>query len=136
LISVSVSARLLFFRLILPVLTLAIIAVTLGVLRLRSASPSLDRSSLQYVIVQSGPMICRVEGLGTLVPEDVRWLAAGTEGRVDQVFLRPGARVRANTVILQLSNPDIVREITDAELAIKNPKPNWPTSACSCRRNS
>jgi HlyD family secretion protein len=69
--------------------------------------------------MQSGPMICRVEGLGTLVPEDVRWLSAGTEGRVDQVFLRPGARVRANTVILQLSNPDIVREIADAELALK-----------------
>jgi HlyD family secretion protein len=64
-------------------------------------------------------MICRVEGLGTLVPEDVRWLSAGTEGRVDQVFLRPGARVRANTVILQLSNPDTVREIADAELARK-----------------
>jgi HlyD family secretion protein len=119
LISVSVSARLLFFRLILPVLTLAIIAVTLGVLRARSASPSLDRSSLQFVTVQSGPMICRVEGLGTLVPEDVRWLSAGTEGRVDQVFLRPGARVRANTVILQLSNQDTVREIADAELAMK-----------------
>ena len=64
-------------------------------------------------------MICRVKGLGTLVPEDVRWLSAGTEGRVDQVFLRPGARVRANTVILQLGNPDIVREIVDAELAMK-----------------
>ncbi|HXP22974.1 MAG TPA: hypothetical protein VN807_02495, partial [Candidatus Sulfotelmatobacter sp.] len=96
-----------------------IIAVSLGVLRVRSASPSLDRSSLQYVTVQSGPLICRVEGLGTLVPEDVRWLSAGTEGRVDQVFLRPGARVRANTVILQLGNPDIVREIVDAELAMK-----------------
>jgi len=78
LISVSVSACLLFFRLILPVLPLAIIAVALGVLRVRSASPSLDRSSLQSVTVQSGPMICRVEGLGTLVPEDVRWLSAGT----------------------------------------------------------
>ena len=64
-------------------------------------------------------MICRVKGLGTLVPEDVRWLSAGTEGRVDQAFLRPGARVRANTVILQLGNPDIVREIVDAELAMK-----------------
>jgi HlyD family secretion protein len=49
----------------------------------------------------------------------VRWLSAGTEGRVDQVFLRPGARVRANTVILQLSNADVVREIADAELAMQ-----------------
>lgn len=60
-----------FLRLILPVLTLVIVVVTFGVLRLRSASPSLGRASLQYVTVQSGPMICRVEGLGTLVREDV-----------------------------------------------------------------
>jgi HlyD family secretion protein len=49
----------------------------------------------------------------------VRWLSAGTERRPDQVFLRPGARVRANTDILRLSNADVVREIADAELAMK-----------------
>ena len=64
-------------------------------------------------------MVCRVEGLGALVPEDVRWLSAGTDGRVDQVFLRPGAHVRPDTVILVLSNPDLDRQITDAELAMK-----------------
>jgi HlyD family secretion protein len=64
-------------------------------------------------------MICRVEGLGTLVPEDVRWLSAGTDGRVDQIFLRPGAHVRPETVILHLSNPDLDRQITDAELAMR-----------------
>lgn len=94
-------------------------AVSLGVLRLRSASPTVDRTSLQIVAVESGPMICRVQGLGTLVPEDVRWLSAGTQGHVDQIFLRAGAHVRPDTVILQLSNPDLERQITDAELAMK-----------------
>ena len=64
-------------------------------------------------------MICHVDGLGSLVPDDERWLTAGTDGRVDQILLRPGARVRPNTVILQLSNPDLDRQITDAELAMK-----------------
>ncbi len=64
-------------------------------------------------------MICRAEGLGTLVPEEVRWLAAGTDGRVDQIFLRPGARVRPDSVILQLSNPDLNCQIIDAELSMK-----------------
>ena len=95
------------------------LVVAFGVLRLRSASPTVDKNSLQIVAVESGPMICRVEGLGTLVPEEVRWLSAGTDGRVDQIFLRPGAHVRPDTVILQLSNPNLDRQITDAELAMK-----------------
>ena len=109
-----------FLRWTLPVLLLgACLAISFGVLRLRSASPTVDKNSLQMVAAESGPMICRVEGLGNLVPEDERWLTAGTEGRVDQVLLRPGARVRPDTVILQLSNADLDRLITDAELAMK-----------------
>jgi len=113
-------ARPFFLRWLLPSLALAVcLVISFGVMRLRSASPIVDKSSLQVVTVESGPMICRVEGLGTLVPEDVRWLSAGTDGRVDQVFLRPGAHVKPDTVILQLSNPDLDRQITDAELAMK-----------------
>jgi HlyD family secretion protein len=113
-------ARPVFVRWILPVSILAAcLVISFGVLRLRSASPAVEKSSLQVVTVESGPMICRVEGLGTLVPEDVRWLSAGTEGRVDEILLRPGAHVKPNTVILQLSNPDLDRQITDAELAMK-----------------
>ena len=94
-------------------------AISFGVLRLRSASPTVDKTSLQFVTVESGPMICRVDGLGTLVPEDVRWLSAGTDGHVDQVLLRPGAHVKPDTVILELSNADLDRQIADAELAMK-----------------
>jgi len=113
-------SRPLFFRWILPISVLATcLAISLGVLRLRSASPTVDKNSLQVVTVESGAMICRVDGLGSLVPEDERWLTAGTEGRVDQILLRPGAHVRPDTVILQLSNPDLDRQITDAELAMK-----------------
>ena len=113
-------ARPLFLRWVLPILGLAAcLAISFGVLRLRSASPVVDKSLLQLIQVESGPMICRVDGLGTLVPEDVRWLSAGTDGRVDQIFLRPGAHVRPDTVILQLSNPNLDRQITDAELAMK-----------------
>ena len=109
-----------FLRWSVAVLVLcASLAISFGVLRLRSASPSVDKSSLQVVTVESGPMICHVDGLGSLVPEEERWLTAGTDGRVDQVLLRPGARVRPDTVILQLSNPDLDRQITDAELAMK-----------------
>ena len=113
-------SRPLFLRVVLPITVLGVcLAVSFGVLRLRSASPTVDKTSLQLVTVESGPMVCRVDGLGTLVPEDVRWLSAGTDGRVDQIFLLPGAHVRPDTVILALSNPDLDRQITDAELAMK-----------------
>jgi HlyD family secretion protein len=113
-------ARPFLLRWLLPVLVLgACMAISFGVLHLRSASPSVDKSSLQFVTVEAGPMICRVEGLGTLVPEDVRWLTAGTDGHVDQILLRPGAHVKPDTIILQLSNPNLDRQITDAELAMK-----------------
>lgn len=113
-------ARPLFLRWTVAALTLAgCLGVSFGVLRLRSASPTVDKNSLQVVTVESGPMICHVDGLGSLVPDDERWLTAGTDGRVDQILLRPGARVRPNTVILELSNPDLDRQIIDAELAMK-----------------
>jgi HlyD family secretion protein len=107
-------------RLVISAVFVAVILViSFGVLKLRSASPVVDRAALQFVTVQAGPMICRVEGLGTLVPEETRWVAAGTDGHVDQIFLRPGAHVKTDTVILQLSNPDLNRQLTDAELAMK-----------------
>jgi HlyD family secretion protein len=114
-------SRSLFMRLTLPVLGLVLVgAISFGVLRGRTASAAvLDRSALQVINVESGSMICKVEGLGTLVPEDVRWLAAGTNGHVDEIFLRPGAHVKPETIILQMSNPDLNRQLTDAELAMR-----------------
>ena len=115
-----VGTRNFFLAITLPVLTLVIgVIVTVGVLRGSSAAPVVDRASLQVVKVESGTMICRVQGLGTLVPEDVRWLTAGTDGHVDQIDLRAGAHVKPGTVIMKLSNPDLDRQTVDAELAMK-----------------
>jgi HlyD family secretion protein len=109
-----------FFSLTLPALALvAGVGITFGVLRMRSDSPSVERSALQLVKVQSGPMVCRVQGLGTLVPEEVRWMTAGTDGHVDQIYLRAGAHVKPDTIIMQLSNPDLDRQAVDAELSMK-----------------
>ena len=109
-----------FLKFTLPVLVLvSSVAATFGVLRMRSDPPSVERSALQLVKVQSGPLVCRVQGLGTLVPEEVRWMTAGTEGHVDQIYLRAGAHVKPGTIIMQLSNPDLDRQAVDAELSMK-----------------
>jgi len=109
-----------FWTLTLPILALvAGVGVTFGVLRMRSDSPSVERSALQLVKVQRGPMVCRVQGLGSLVPEEVRWMTAGTDGHVDQIFLRAGAHVKPGTIIMQMSNPDLDHQAVDAELSMK-----------------
>jgi HlyD family secretion protein len=97
----------------------AFAAGTFGVLRLRSATPVLDRAGIQVDTVQRGPMTVRVQGLGVLVPEETRWLAAATDAHVDEIFLHAGAHVRKDSVLMQLSNPDLDRQVVDAELATK-----------------
>jgi HlyD family secretion protein len=65
-------------------------------------------------------MVRQVRGLGTLVPEEIRWIAARTEGRVDRIVLRPGAVVTPDSVILMLSNPSVVEAATSADSQLKS----------------
>lgn len=97
----------------------AVAAFTLGTSRMKSAAPVVDRSALQIETVRRGPLVRHVSGLGTLVPEETRWLAAETDAHVDQVFLRAGARVKPESILLQLSNSDLERQVRDADLATK-----------------
>ena len=74
-------------------LVLGFILVTVLLSRLKPAVPSVDRSTVWVDTVKRGPMVRQVRGLGTLVPEDIRWIAANTEGRVEKIIVRPGAQV-------------------------------------------
>ena len=86
---------------------LALLLVTLGLSRLKPAAPTVDRSGVLIDAVKRGPMLREVRGLGTLVPEDVRWIPASAEGRVERILILPGSLVKADSVILELSNPDL-----------------------------
>ena len=94
-----------------------IILITVGVSRLRPAAPSVDRATVWVDTVKRGQMLRQVRGSGTLVPEDIRWIPATTQGRVERILLRPGAQVTPATVILELSNPDLQQAVKDAQLA-------------------
>ena len=72
---------------------LALVAITVGLSQLKPAVPSIDRSTVWIDTVKRGPMVRQVRGLGTLVPEEIRWIAARTEARVDKIVVCPGARV-------------------------------------------
>ncbi|HEY5037330.1 MAG TPA: efflux RND transporter periplasmic adaptor subunit [Chthoniobacterales bacterium] len=97
---------------------LALLVIGFVISRLKPAAPSVDRSSVWIDTVKRGPMLRQVRGLGTLVPEDIRWIAARKEGRVEQIVVRPGAHVQANTVILELSSPDLEQAASDAKLKL------------------
>jgi HlyD family secretion protein len=93
--------------------------VTLGISRLKPAAPSVERSTVWIDTVKRGPMLRQVRGLGTLVPEEIRWIPAATEGRVDRVLVLPGAALKNDTVLLELSNPQLQQEALDAEWKLK-----------------
>lgn len=96
-----------------------LLLVTVGVSRLKPAAPSVDRATVWVDTVKRGPMLRQVRGTGTLVPEDIRWIPAATDGRVERIVLRPGAVVEPDTVILELSNPELNQSVLEAELQLR-----------------
>jgi HlyD family secretion protein len=92
--------------------------ITLGLSRLKPAAPSVERATVWIDTVKRGPLLREVRGLGTLVPEDIRWIPATTQGRVERIVLHPGTRVTADSVILELTNLDLQQELEDAQLKL------------------
>jgi len=97
----------------------SIAGVTYGVTRLRPAAPAVDKAAIWTDEVKRGPMIRDVRGVGTLVPVDIRWIPAQTDSRVDLIVLHPGAIVKPDSIILELSDPILQRETLDAEYQLK-----------------
>jgi HlyD family secretion protein len=98
---------------------LAVVLVSVGLSRLKPAAPTVERAVVWPDTVKRGPIVVQVRGLGTLVPEDIRWIPATTQARVESIVLRPGTAVEADSVILELSNPQLQQEVQNAELALK-----------------
>jgi HlyD family secretion protein len=100
------------------VLVLIVIGVTIALARMEPAAPTVERATVLVDTVKRGSIVRQVRGLGTLVPEDTRWLPSTTDGRVERILLRPGAQVGPNSVILELSNPQVEQEALNAKLAL------------------
>jgi HlyD family secretion protein len=92
-----------------------VVIITFALSRLRAAAPVVDRAGLWTDTVKRGPMLREVKGPGTLVPEQIRLITADTAGRVERIPLRPGAPVEPGTILLELSNPDVMLQALDAE---------------------
>ena len=97
---------------------LAVVLVSVGLSRLKPAAPTVERAVVWPAKVERGPMVRQVRGLGTLTPEDIRWIPATTQGRVERIILRPGTRVKSGDVILELTNPQLEQQLQDAQLKL------------------
>jgi multidrug resistance efflux pump len=107
-------------RIIYAVAGIVLVAlVSMGLSRLKPAAPTVERATVWVDTVKRGPMLRQVRGLGTLVPVEIRWIPAVTEGRVDQILALPGVQVKPDTLLLQLSNPQLQQEALDAEWKLK-----------------
>ena len=90
-----------------------------GLSRLKPAAPTLDRSTAVIDTVKRGQMRREVRGIGTLVPQLVRFVPAPSEGRVEKIPVQPGVVVGDDTVIVELSNPKVEQEAMDAGFQVK-----------------
>jgi HlyD family secretion protein len=100
-------------------IVIVVVATTVALSRLKPAAPTVDRATVLIDTVRRGELIRQVRGLGTLVPEDIRWIPATTQGRVERRLLQPGTHVKADSVILELTNPELEQNLKDAELQLK-----------------
>jgi RND family efflux transporter MFP subunit len=95
--------------------------VTVGVSRLKPAAPEVERSTIWTDTVKRGDMLRQVRGLGSLIPspEFIRQIPAETDATVVRIVKLPGSEVKPDTILLQMSNPQLEQETVDAKLQLK-----------------
>ena len=115
---------------------IALVGVTVALMSLKPAAPTVDGGTIYTDTVEQGEMVLEVRGPGTLVPEDTRFITAVTTGRVEKIHLLPGTTpVEPETIILELSNPDVEiqtlnadRQLTDAQSQLVQLRTNLATN--------
>ncbi|MGA7287991.1 MAG: HlyD family efflux transporter periplasmic adaptor subunit [Terriglobales bacterium] len=106
---------------IVAVIVIGVAAVSVGVSRLKPAAPTVERGTVWTDTVKRGSMLRQVRGLGSLVPtqESVRQIPAETEATVVRIHMLPGVQVKADTILLEMSNPQTEQAAVDAQLQLK-----------------
>ncbi|HVR41807.1 MAG TPA: HlyD family efflux transporter periplasmic adaptor subunit [Thermoanaerobaculia bacterium] len=93
--------------------------VTLGISQLKPAAPTVERATIWPDEVKRGPMLRQVRGTGSLVPEEIRWISAATDGRIESILVHPGAAVTAETLLMELTDPQEQQSLLDAEWQLR-----------------
>src|SRR5437762_906659 len=94
-----------------------LVLITIGLSRLKPAAPLVENPWPDTV--KRGEMLRQVRGNGALVPEEILWIPTLSAGRVERILVLPGAAVKADTVLVELSNPEVEQAAFDAEWQLK-----------------
>jgi len=94
---------------------------SVGVSRLKPAVPSVERSTVWTDTVKRGDMLRQVRGIGSLIPspEFIRQIPAETDATVVRILKLPGSEVKPDTILVEMSNPQLEQETVDAKLQLK-----------------
>ena len=120
--------------LIISASAVGLILATFALSRLKPAAPSVDRSSVWIDTVKRGPMVRQVRGLGTLVPEEFRWLPTTTEASIEKILIWPGTKVEPSDVILELTSPELEQSAHEAESKAKAAEAELATEKATLQR--
>jgi HlyD family secretion protein len=101
-------------------LVLTIGGLTFFISRLKPALLSVERNAVWIDTVTRGPLVRDVRGIGTLVPEDVRWIPARTDARVERIVVWPGTQITEDTILVQLSSAELEQQALDSDAAVKS----------------
>jgi len=113
----------------------AVVATTIALSNLEARPPGVSRSELMIDSVVKGTMVRQVRAPGTLVPENIRYVAAVTAGRVEARPLRPGSAVTASTILLELSNPEVQLQALEAQRQLTQAEQDLVTLRTSLETN-
>jgi HlyD family secretion protein len=113
---------------------LSLFLVMLGISRLKPAAPTVQRSALLLSKVRRGGLLRQVRGLGTLVPEEIRWIPAATEGRVETLVIQPGTAVKPDTVVIELTNPELEQQALEADSQLREAEASFVETKASLER--
>jgi HlyD family secretion protein len=103
--------------------------------RLKPAAPPVDMSALWPDTVKRGTIPREVRGLGTLVPEDTMLITAITDGRVEHIIIKPGTPVRADSVVMILTSPELQTQLLGAQYTLKAAQADYENLKVTLEKN-
>jgi len=119
------------------IVVIVVAAMAVGVSRLKPAAPSVERGTVWTDTVKRGSMLRQVHGLGSLIPsqESVRQIPAETEATVVRIRMLPGSQVKADSILLEMSNPQVEQAALDAELQLKEAEAEYQSQRVTLESN-
>ena len=119
------------------IVVIVVAAVALGVSRLKPAAPSVERGTVWTDTVKRGSMLRQVHGLGSLIPsqESVRQIPAETEATVVRIRMLPGSQVKADSILVEMSNPQVEQAAVDAQLQLKAAEAEYQSQRVTLESN-